>query len=86
MGKFARSFVVIAKTRSVSSDEHSSNRGVAMLRSYDDYLDDLESAPVVADHARSDKLWVKDEHLSDTDLRVLLCAARNVVHHIKSEM
>ena len=39
---------------------------------YDRYLDDLEAAPVVADHARSDKLWVSYDKLSGEDLRVLL--------------
>ncbi len=52
---------------------------------YDLYLDDLESAPVVADHARNDKLWVSYDKLSGDDLRVLLLAARNLVQRIKSE-
>jgi hypothetical protein len=52
---------------------------------YDRYLDDLEAAPVVADHARSDKLWVSYDKLSGDDLRVLLRAARNLVQRIQSE-
>jgi hypothetical protein len=52
---------------------------------YDRYLDDLEGAPVVADHARSDKLWVRYDKLSGDDLRVLLLAARNLVQRITSE-
>lgn len=51
---------------------------------YDRYLDDLEAAPVVADHARSDKLWVPYEKLSADNLRVLLRAAKDLVQRIQS--
>lgn len=46
---------------------------------YDEYLESLESAPVIADAARSDKLWLKYDKLSGKDLRVLFRAGREFV-------
>lgn len=49
------------------------------------YLNALEPSPVVANHARDSKMWIKYTSLSPHDVEVLLCAARELVQHIRAE-
>lgn len=49
---------------------------------YDEYLESLEAAPVVADAARSDKLWVRYDKLSGNDLRVLFRGAKEFMEKV----
>ena len=51
---------------------------------YAQYLADLESAPVAADHARCDKLWIGYDKLSGEALQAVLRAAQNLVQRIQS--
>lgn len=51
----------------------------------DQYLNALDTSPVVARHARNNKMWVKYASLSPLDLQVLLRAARELVQQIRVE-
>ena len=49
------------------------------------YFKTLESSPVVASHARNNKMWIKYTSFSPADLQVLLGAARELVQRVKVE-
>ncbi len=51
---------------------------------YEQYLADLESAPVAADHAHCDMLWIGYDKLNGDALRVALRAVHNLVQRIQS--
>lgn len=42
-----------------------------------------KSSPVVANHGRSNKMWIKYTSLSPLDLEVLLRAARELVQQVR---